>query len=180
MPLDAADISLLYRRHAEGLVRFCARRTYDPEAAVDLVAETFAAAFAARVSFRGTTDEERIGWLYGIARLQLSQWYRRGDVERRALRRLGVERRALTDPEHERIEELAGLAALRGRVALLVDELPADVRRTVRLRVVDELTHAEVAAALGITEATARARVSRALRELAARLSEHEQELRSA
>jgi len=34
---------------------------------------------------------------------QLQGWYRRGRVERRALARLGVERRELTDAEFERI-----------------------------------------------------------------------------
>jgi RNA polymerase sigma-70 factor (ECF subfamily) len=48
LPLEADDISALYRGHARTLLIFFARRVYDPEAAVDLVAETFAAAFAGR------------------------------------------------------------------------------------------------------------------------------------
>jgi RNA polymerase sigma-70 factor (ECF subfamily) len=152
------------------MLSFLVRRTYDPEVAVDLVAETFAAAFEARGTFRGATDEEAAGWVYGIARNQLGAWYRRGDVERRALRRLGVERRPLNDDEVERIDDLAELAELRERVAVLMDELPADARAAVRLRVVGERSYREVATALGVSEDTARARVSRALRALAERL----------
>ena len=91
---------------------FLARRVYDPEIAVDLMAETFAAAFTVREQFRGSDDADAVAWLYGIARNQLSRFYRRGEVERRALERLAVDRRPLTDPEYERIEELAGLAEI--------------------------------------------------------------------
>jgi RNA polymerase sigma factor (sigma-70 family) len=170
VPLDRDDISRLYRRHARAMTAFFARRTYDPEAAVDLVAETFAAAFEARRSFRGGDDDAAVGWIYGIARHQLSAFYRRGGVERRAMNKLGVERRALTDPEYERIEELAGLSEIRDHVAAALGELPDEHARVLRLRVVDELGYDEVASALGVSEQTARARVSRALRALARRL----------
>jgi len=38
----------LYRRHAEDVLRYFARRTLDPEAAAELTAETFAEAYASR------------------------------------------------------------------------------------------------------------------------------------
>jgi RNA polymerase sigma-70 factor (ECF subfamily) len=44
----------------------------------------------------------------------------------------------------------------------------------VRLRVVDELGYAAIASRLGISEQTARARVSRGLRALAAAVDRHE------
>ena len=176
MPLDADDISGLYRRHARGMVAFFARRTYDPEAAVDLVAETFAAAFRDRARFRGDGEQQAIAWLYGIAHHQLGGFFRRGEVERRALGRLGVERRALTESEYERIEELAGLGAERARVARELERLPAEQAGAVRMRVVEELGYAELAVRLGISEQTARARVSRGIRTLAARLRAADEE----
>jgi carbamoyl-phosphate synthase large subunit len=42
---DPATFVELYRRHAEDLLRYFARRTLDPEAAAELTAETFAEAF---------------------------------------------------------------------------------------------------------------------------------------
>jgi len=149
------------------MTAFFARRTYDPEAAVDLLAETFAVAFEDRASFRGAGDEAAIAWVYGIARHQLSGFYRRGSVERRAMAKLSVDRRALTDPEYDRIEELAGLADLRREMAAALEQLPEEHAQAVRLRVVDELGYDRVAAALGISEQAARARVSRGLRALA-------------
>lgn len=170
MALDADDIARLYAAHARGLIAYFARRTFDPQVASELMAETFASAVADGRAFRGDGDEAATGWLYGIARHQLSNWYRKAAVERRTLNKLGLEPPVLSDVEYERVEELAGLAELRARVATLLEELPAESRDALRLRVLDERPYPEVAAALGIAEPAARARVSRALRGLAASL----------
>ncbi|MDQ8047238.1 MAG: RNA polymerase sigma factor [Solirubrobacteraceae bacterium] len=170
MPLVPSDISRLYAAHARELVAYFARRTYDGEVAVDLTAETFAAAFTGRARFVGRTDEDAMRWIYGIARNQLAQFFRDGRVERTAMAKLGVERRDLTEPEYERIEELAELDGVRRRVASELSAMPEDQARILRLRVVDELGYDEIAEQLDISETTARARVSRALRGLAVRL----------
>ena len=167
MALTAHDFSALYDRHARPLVMFFQRRTYDPDAAVDLMAETFAVAFRDRTGFRGEGEKAAAAWLYGVARHQLSGYYRRGHVERRARERLGVARRALTDGEIERIDELAGTAALRAELGGALARLPEDQRRAVELRVVQECSYEEVARRLAVSEPTARQRVSRALRALA-------------
>jgi RNA polymerase sigma factor (sigma-70 family) len=167
LPLQTEDIARLYRDHARTLLVFLARRVYDPEVAMDLLAETYASAYAVRGQFRGQDDADALAWLYGIARNHLSRFYRRGKVERRALQRLAVERRPLTDPEYERIEELAGLAELRAAAAQALERLSPEHREVVRLRVIEEQSYREVAHELGISEQAARARLSRALRELA-------------
>jgi RNA polymerase sigma-70 factor, ECF subfamily len=166
LALNADEISQLYDRHAEALLAFLARRTYDPEAAVDLLAETFAAAFEDRQQFRGYGDRSARAWLYGIARHQLTDYFRHGQAEQRALARLGIDRRPLTDTEYDRIEELAASQELRDRVADELTTLPSDQRDAVRLRVVEEQTYESLARLLGISEQTARARVSRGLRAL--------------
>jgi RNA polymerase sigma factor (sigma-70 family) len=166
MPLAADDFADLYDRHAKALVLFFQRRTYDPESAVDLMAETFAAAFRDRRSFRGSGADTAAAWLFGVARHQLSGYYRRGAVERRALARLGVERRTLSDAELERIEQLAGTDGLRGQVAQALEALSATHREALELRVVQERPYDEVARLLCVSEPTARQRVSRALQAL--------------
>lgn len=90
MGLTSDDISRLFTRHAEELLGYCARRTLQAEVAVELVGETFAQAFMHREDFRGQGDRAAIGWIYGIARRQLADYFRRGQVHRRALQRLGV------------------------------------------------------------------------------------------
>jgi RNA polymerase sigma factor (sigma-70 family) len=156
-----------YAAHSRQLLAFFARRTFDVEVARDLVAETFAQAFEHRRRFRGATDAEAAGWLYGIARHQLSRYSRKGVVERKALERLSIRVPAVTEEDYERIAELAGFAELRDRVATVFAELSDGQRDALRLRVIDECPYAEVASRLGISEQTARARVSRALRSLA-------------
>ena len=86
------DIEALYARHSDELMLFLVRRTADPEIARDLWGETFAQALLARSRYRGSTDEQAAAWLFSIARRQLSRFYRRGAAERRAMRRLGIER----------------------------------------------------------------------------------------
>jgi RNA polymerase sigma factor (sigma-70 family) len=149
------------------LLAFFARRTFDVEVARDLTAETFAQAFEHRRRFRGSTDAEASGWLYGIARHQLSRYARKGKVERKALDRLGIQVPTVSAEDYDHIVELAGLEELRDRVAAAFGELSDDQRAALRLRVIDERPYAEVARTLGISEQTARARVSRALRRLA-------------
>ena len=170
MTLTAEDIDALYRSHARAMVTFFSRRTLDPDAAVDLVAETFAVAIADRSSCRGVDREQWAAWLFGIARNQLHGWYRRGAIERRALERVGIDRPPLVDADVERIVELSGLDELRARVAALLEQLPEEARAALRLRVVEERSYGELASALGVSEQTARARVSRGLRSLAAQL----------
>jgi RNA polymerase sigma factor (sigma-70 family) len=169
---DHARFRALYAAHSPELLRFFARRTLDPQTSVDLVGETFAQAFAGRRGFRGGADPEAArAWLYGIARHLLAGYLRRGYAERRALRRLGVEPVELSEESHRRVEELAGLDGLRGAVALELRRLSASQREALTLRVVDELPFSEVARRLHISEDSARARVSRGLRALHARLS---------
>lgn len=156
-----------YDEHDVSVLAFFVRRIYDVEHARDLTAETFAQAFRARARFRGATDEEARAWLFGIARHLLSRYMRRGAVERRARDKLGIELPQLAEGEYERIVELAGLADMRTAVAEQFQRLDEAQRMAVQLRIVEELPYRDVAARLDVTEATARVRVSRGLRQLA-------------
>lgn len=171
--LEPGGFDRLYHRHARSLLIFLARRVLDPEVALDLTAETFAQAFASRARFRGQTDAEAAGWLYAIARHELSRYLRRGRAEGRALAKLGLEVPALSSDELARVEELADLAPLRAAVASGLEQISADHREALQLRVVRELPYREVARELGLSEETARARVSRGLGALATALEPH-------
>lgn len=165
-----------YRARSRELLVFFARRTYDPEIAFDLAAETFAQALTSRRRYRGSSEDDAAAWLYGIARHQLARYFRRGKVEARALSRLGVELPAVGSDELERVEELADLEALRSATVQALRRLASDQQRALELRVIEELPYREVAERLGVTEDTARARVSRGLRALAEHLKAAPQE----
>lgn len=161
------EFAELYSDQARRVLVFFTRRTFDVETARDLTAETFAQAFQYRRRCRGRSADEAAAWLFGIARHQLSRYARTGRVERKAVERLGLRVPPVSADDHDRILELAGLAELRERVATAFSDLSDDHRDALRLRVIDERTYPEVAAALGVSEQTARARVSRGLRRLA-------------
>ncbi|WP_354697293.1 hypothetical protein DSM112329_02916 [Paraconexibacter sp. AEG42_29] len=167
LSLTAEVLGEVFSEHGDALVAYFARRTFDPEVAFDLTAETFAEAVACRHRFRGEHIDQVIAWIYGIAANQLRTFVRRGHIERRALRRLGLERPSLTDSDLERIERDAGLQDLREVIAASLAQLPLHHREAVRLRVLEDRSYADTAAALQISEQTARAHVSRGLRRLA-------------
>ena len=73
----------------------------------------------------------------------------------------------LDEDDASRIEQLADLQAVRRALEDHVEQLSTDQRDALQLRVLEELPYSEVARRLQVTEATARARVSRALRQLA-------------
>ena len=83
------------------------------------------------------------------------------------MRRLGLEREQLVRSEQELLEERAELAELRQALVAALDEVPAGQREAVQLRVIEELSYCELAERLGVSQQTARARVSRGLRRLA-------------
>lgn len=157
-----------YRSTAEGLLRFFARRTLDAHLALELTAETFAVAFTKRAQFRGGTDQEAEAWLYGIARSELAAFHRRGAVRARALRRLQIQTPRYTEADLARVDDLASITAMRSDAARQFAALPTRLRDAVELRVIEELSYPEVAERLGISEQTARARVSRGLKVLRA------------
>jgi RNA polymerase sigma-70 factor, ECF subfamily len=164
---DDRAFSAFYRRHLALVVGWCARRT-DPELAADLTAEVFAAVLIGAARYEPTHDSAA-GWLLGIARNVLGHSVRRGRVDARARRRLGASPLAMEDDDLIRVLELAdGQASpVRGLLA----GLPADERRAVRARVIEEREYGEIARSLGCSEMVIRKRVSRGLARLRAQLA---------
>ena len=170
---DAAAFREFYDLYVERVVVFFARRTFSAELAADLTSETFALALERRRQFRGSSAEEEQGWLWAIARSQLSALWRHSEVEQRALARLGLDPISMTSEGIERVEELAGLAELRHAVANALDQLSDDQACAVEQRVLRERSYAELANEFGVTEDVVRSRVSRGLRTMAERLDVH-------
>jgi DNA-directed RNA polymerase specialized sigma24 family protein len=115
---DPDAFALFYRRHAAALLEHFVDRTYDRRIAAELFTETFAAALADARDFereRGSAEE----WLYAIARRLLDDARRRGVVEERARRRLGLPELVpgdrLLDELEEELVEAARFRAERRR-----------------------------------------------------------------
>jgi RNA polymerase sigma-70 factor (ECF subfamily) len=163
---DPRAFAAFYDAYGDRVLAFLARRVLDPETAIDLMSETFAKVLECRMQFRGTSAAEEQGWLFAIARTELSHYWRSGRVERAALERFAVTVPELDADEFERIEALAGIDGLDGPLLDAVVALPGDQRRAIELRIVEDLAYEDMAAVLGVSEQVARARVSRGLRAL--------------
>lgn len=159
---DAGAFRVLYDRYARRIHRYHLRRCHDEDAALDLVAETFAQAWCVRRAFRDEAEGSAPPWLYGIARNVLLQSVRRERLEDSARQRLG----ALEHADRPRVSPeqswLEGVDELLG-------SLSVEQRRVLELRVVEDMPYEQVARQLAITPETARTRVSRALRALRGR-----------
>lgn len=164
---DPRAFRQLYDRRADELLSYFYRRVLDPEVAADLLAETFAVAFAKRHRFRDR-GAPGAAWLYGIARKELAHWFRHQQVERRALNRLGVQVPELDQESISHLEAAADADGYRTALASALERISETEREAVRLRVVSELSYEEIATRLRCSEAAARTRVCRGL----ARLSE--------
>jgi RNA polymerase sigma-70 factor (ECF subfamily) len=165
---DAAAFSAFYQRYEPAMLAYFAGRIGDPELAADLTAEVFAAVLVACRRYRPGKAPAH-AWLFGIAHHKLANSRRRGKVEDRARRRLGMGPIALKDEDLERIESLGGSSDIAMRA---LAGLPADQREAVLARIVDERDYGEMATELRCSESVVRKRVSRGLARLRDQLGE--------
>jgi len=166
---DPLAFSAFYRRHLRAVLATLVRETGDRETAADLTAEVFASVMisARRYEARHGTAN---AWLLGISRNVLGHSRRRGRVDDRARRRIGMQPLALDDADLERVD--ATLDEGRRPVSELVQELPALERSALVARIVDERPYADIAAQFHCSETVVRKRVSRGLARLRAQLGE--------
>jgi RNA polymerase sigma factor (sigma-70 family) len=155
---EPEHFTVLFRRHAPHIQRYVVRRL-GPDAADDIVAETFLLAFRQRDSYDQTRADAR-PWLYGIATNLIGR-HRRAEIRLyRAMARTGADpvMEAFTDQVDDRVS--ASMASRQ--VAAALARLPKELRDTLLLVAWGDLSYEEVATALGIPVGTVRSRVSRA------------------
>jgi len=165
-PANAA-FAAFYERYEGVVIAYFLRRVRVPEVAADLASETFAQALASRSRFRRGRGSA-VAWLFGIAHHVWASSARRGEVDSRARRKLGITPLELDDTTMALIEELASDVA----VAQALERLPAEQRDAVRARVLEDGSYDEIAAELQCSPAVVRKRVSRGLAGLRAHLEE--------
>jgi RNA polymerase sigma factor (sigma-70 family) len=161
---DPGAFRELYDRYADRVLAYHLRRCSDDDAAHELTAETFAQAWLVRARFRDQCGGSAGPWLFGIARNVLLASVRRRRLEAGARERLGMLAAPAIAPDESWLE---GLDEALG-------ELPESQREAIRLRVIDDLGYADVAASLGTTPTAARVRVHRGLSALRTRLASKE------
>ena len=161
--LDPSGFAEIFDRHYDAILDYLARRL--PSAlAEESASQTFLIAFERRASFDTAYSSAR-PWLFGIATNLVSR--HRRDEQRRiaAYGRAGADEASTDDPEemHDRAD-----ASLQGAaIARAIAELEPGDRDTLLLHALADLSHAEIAAALGIPAGTVKSRLHRARAELA-------------
>ena len=139
---DAQAFDAWYRETAPRMRIFLRHLLAGPQAAEDVMQDTYTHIWRRPLGFdpdRGTLR----AWLYGIARKQAAEWWRRQKP---------------TDPlEFE--NATAGRAEASSVMAELLGQLPAEQRSLLWLREVEGQSYAELAAVLDIPIGTVRSRL---------------------
>jgi RNA polymerase sigma factor (sigma-70 family) len=152
----------LFRRRAPEIRRYVTRRI-GAEAAEDVVAETFLAAFRQRGGYDVTRIDAR-PWLYGIATNLIGRHHRSETRMLRALARTGCD--PVTEPFTDQVDAQVSAGAAGRLLAAALAKLPPQHRDTLLLVAWGELTYDQAALALGVPGGTVRSRVSRARRSI--------------
>lgn len=147
-------LALCARRHGSALGRVCMAMLGSQAEADDAVQETLLAAHGGFEAFRG--DGSLRAWLFGIARRRCA----------RVLERRGVTGAAVEQADLRTADVLLDVRRRAETARELLARVRPSEREALLLRYAGELSFREVGEAVGVDEATARKRVSRALARL--------------
>jgi RNA polymerase sigma-70 factor, ECF subfamily len=150
---DASAHRVLYDTHVERIYRLTYRLTGVEHLARELTQDTFVRAFAAIDEFRG--DSAFATWLHTIAvSTTLNELKRR---KRERARNAPLDD-ALAVGESVPFSD----PLLRAKLMEAVNDLPEGCRTVFMMHDAEGYTHQEIATALGVTEGTSKAQLSRA------------------
>jgi RNA polymerase sigma factor (sigma-70 family) len=159
---DSDRFAALYDRYAGQLYRYAYQRV-GAQAAEDVVAETFLAAFQRRRSDDLTRPDAR-PWLFGILTRKLARHHRTEKAGYRARSRSAPHE--VVDGPAERVAAQVTAGAARAQLAAALAGLSAGDRDVLLLVAWGELSYDEVATALRIPLGTVRSRLNRARRKV--------------
>lgn len=158
---DGAFAELVQRTHAD-TYSLARRLVSNDDDALDVVQDAYLRAYRSLPKFRG--DAQFATWMYRITANCASTYL--GRRRRHQHSDLGeIAELADTRPENDPATA-ADTASLRDRLEEAVAALPPRLRAVVVLRDIYDMSHAEVAEELGISESAAKVRLHRARRRL--------------
>jgi RNA polymerase sigma-70 factor (ECF subfamily) len=157
----ASLMEKVYREFSPDLLAFFRRRHGSPEAAEDLLQETFAAVM--KNPGRLLQADSPRAYLFGVARNLSAELYRRSRPTDELPSEAPAEETEGPDPRIEAMRE--GIM-----------QLNAASRQVLELRLQRELSYEEIAAALGLPVGTVRSRLHHAVRQLREHLKKSDYE----
>jgi RNA polymerase sigma-70 factor, ECF subfamily len=166
---DEATFTAAFERHHQGVHALLLARTSDPEAARDLLQETFLRLWRRFDETDGWDDGRLRGWLLTVARNLVVDRHRAESTRRGTVRALERE----TPRSEGRGRDAADHVVDRDQLVRLeraIAELPDDLREVLTMSTVGGMTSQEAGEALGLPAGTVRYRLHRARARLAAEL----------
>ena len=162
---DRAHFGAVYEKYFEVVYAYVARRVRDRAATEDLTSEVFRKALAHLPRFKWT-GAPFAAWLLRIAANLIA------DRAKRVAREDQTDANELADRGSSAQAQQTDLEAAERRACVirLVDELPEDQRRVVRMRFAEEKSIGEIAAQLNRTEGAVKQLQFRAFQTLRAKL----------
>jgi RNA polymerase sigma-70 factor, ECF subfamily len=146
------------------LFKIIARHISDPNEVLDVAQEVFIKAYNSLHTFRG--ESSFYTWLYRIAintakNYSIANWRRSGEInfELRELDQY-INKKNVGDynpPEQKLLDE-----EISDLILKLISVLPAELKNTLILREIDDLTYDEIAAVMDCPVGTVRSRIYRA------------------
>jgi RNA polymerase sigma-70 factor, ECF subfamily len=154
---DPSRFADLYETHFHRVYAFVARRVGDRDTAQDLTADVFHQALAnlGRFEWRGAPFA---AWLFRIASNAIVDHAQRSVRERKVPDPEGSEEVSLEEAQH------------RAQLFQLVDQLPMDQRRVIKMRFAEQKSIREIALDLGRSEGAVKQLQFRGLQSLRARM----------
>jgi RNA polymerase sigma factor (sigma-70 family) len=145
-----------FRQHRTQVYRFLLRKTGNHHEAEELTQRVFADAASALGSAR-PEPRSLLAWLYTIAERRFVDEVRRRVVARQRLDLV---------PRNEEAPDYTHSREITHALKRAIDNLPEDQRAVVIMKVLEDRRFAEIAAALGTSEAACKMRLSRAVAKL--------------
>jgi RNA polymerase sigma factor (sigma-70 family) len=159
---DPECFGVVFDRYFAEIHGYVARRL-GRDAADEVAAETFLAAFRSRQRFDASRGTVR-AWLYGIVTNHMSAYHRKEVRAFRALERAGMH--GAEEGHADRVAERVDAGVAGRELAGALAKLPRGEREVLLLVALGGLSHTDVAAALGIPYGTVGSRLNRARKKL--------------
>jgi len=180
-----ANFRWLFDRHYAQILRFFRRKGFEPEACRDLTQDTFVSVYKGLKDLR--QEEQFESWLFAIAHNVWCSLIENRAAQKRSATVLSLDGAGDNDDQLPIAARLADPGADPLTVALEKEKLeklrealvhlPQQMRHCAQLRVVHDLSYAEIAAVMGISVNTVKAHLHQAQKALRTQLSSYFEEI---
>jgi RNA polymerase sigma-70 factor (ECF subfamily) len=164
---DAGAFELLYSRHRGPLFRFMLHQVREHGTAEELYQDVWQRVITARERYQ--PDAKFSTWLFQIAHNRLTDHWRA--MQHRPAAPADAMERAEREPDPQTPERQLSAFEERRRLQLALEELPADQREVVLLRLEQELSLEQIGQITGVGRETVKSRLRYALDKLRDRLN---------